>query len=399
LTFEEALQRLLDGVEPLLEERVAVGECDGRVLSRDVHAQGDLPPFDYSAMDGYALSAGFLQGSGPWSLPVRGESRTGQAAPALGNGHACRIFTGAAIPAGADAVVMQEDVAVQGEAILVSRPLAPGSHIRRGGEDMRAGTLALASGTRLGPGHLALAASVDAAWLWVHRRPQLTLVSTGDELRYPGEPQRPASIPESISPALTAMARRAGAQVRAAPFALDEPQATGSILSDALRASDLLVTVGGVSVGDHDLVRPALQAAGVRIEFWRVKIKPGKPLAVGTGPSGRVLGLPGNPASAQVTFALFGMPLLRALQGDRRPCPPRLHARLVHEVRSSSERTEFMRGVLQWQGSQLHVGALANQASGATTAMASADCLLVITPSAAPLPTGTEVEVIRLADV
>jgi len=399
LNFEDALSRLLDGVKPSMEERVAVADADGRVLARDLIAPADLPGWDYSSMDGYAVSSGDLSGDGPWLLPVRGESRTGHEPSTMVPGCACRIFTGARIPHGADAVVMQEHVQREGESIRLASPVAVGAMIRRKGEDLRAGDVAIAAGTRLGPGHLGLAASTDAGFAWVGRRPVVAIVSTGDELRYPGEPGVLGRLPESGSVAIAAMARRAGAIVRVAPFAPDDPLATRELIEGALRGSDLLVTIGGVSVGDHDVVRPALEAAGIRIEFWRVRMKPGKPLAVGRGAGSWALGLPGNPTSAQVTFALFGVPLLRAMQGDRRPVAPRLRARLAEPVRAGSDRTEFMRAQLDTDQAGWSVRPLRNQASGATTSMARADCLVIVRPEQGSLPAGAEVEVIRLADV
>lgn len=399
LNFEEALSRLLDGVGQSMMERVAVADADGRVLACDLIAPADLPGWDYSSMDGYAVRSADLSGEGPWVLPVRGESRTGHEPSSMEPGSACRIFTGARIPQGADAVVMQEDAEREGDSIRLSAPVAAGALIRRRGEDLRAGEVAISKGTRLGPGHLGLAASTDASSLWVGRRPVVAIVSTGDELRYPGEPAAVGRLPESGSVAIAAMARRAGAWVRVAPFAPDDPAATRELVEGALRGADLLVTIGGVSVGDHDVVRPALEAAGIRLEFWRVRMKPGKPLAVGRGAGSWVLGLPGNPTSAQVTFALFGVPLLRAMQGDARPVAPRLRARLAEPVRAGSDRTEFMRAQLELDRTGWSVRPLRNQASGATTSMARADCLVVVRPEQGSLPAGAEVDVIRLADV
>ena len=319
IEFEQALTRLLGEVKPLMPERVPVAQADGRVLCEPLYAPEDIPRYDYSAMDGYALASGVLQGPGPWQLPVSGLSQTGHAPPWLDPDKACRLFTGAPLPAGADTVVQQEHVERQGDTISFSRRPAVGEHVRFKGEDLKAGVLALETGTRLGPAHLALAASLDVSHLWVRRRPVMAVVSTGDELRYPGEPARVASLPESVSVSLAALAKRAGAQVRIAPFARDNPEHTVEVLGQAMLGADLVVTVGGVSVGDYDVVRPALATLGIELDFWKVRIKPGKPLAVGKTPFGRYLGLPGNPTSAQVTFMLFAMPLLRALQGDAQP--------------------------------------------------------------------------------
>ena len=247
---------------------------------------------------------------------------------------------------------------------------------------------------------MSLAAAADASHVWVARRPIVSIVSTGDELRYPGEAARPATVPESVSMAVAAMARRAGSVVRVAPFAPDDQHKTCGILTAAACGADLLVTIGGVSVGDHDVVRSALQSAGITLQFWRVAIKPGKPMTVGTSSSGLlVLGLPGNPTSALVTFTLFGMPFLRALQGDRRPTPPPARARLLESIVHAPGRREFVRCVLQTDGTRLTARPLTNQASGATTAMAQADALLVVPEPMQQVQQGTELDVIRLADV
>jgi molybdopterin molybdotransferase len=195
------------------------------------------------------------------------------------------------------------------------------------------------------------------------------------------------------------MARAAGAHVRVSPFARDDQSSIVALLADALCGTDLLITIGGVSVGDHDLVRPALQSLGVSVDFWKVKIKPGKPIAVGRRGETRVIGLPGNPASAQVTFGLFGMPLLRAMQSDLHPTPSRLRAHLVKSIERAPGRTEFLRSVMEHQGTQLVVHALGNQASGASTSMAMADSLIVVPSDVERLEAGTEVDVIRLSDL
>ncbi len=399
LAFDDARTRLLADVALLFPERVPIAQACGRVLARDIVAPADLPLFDYSAMDGYAVNARDFDGAGPWDLEVIGLSRTGRVTDPLRHGSACRIFTGAQVPDAADAVVMQEDVERVGDRVRILKAPKRGQHIRYRGEDLREGTVALRAGERLRPGHLGLAASVDASHVWVSRCPVVTIVSTGDELRYPGEAARPASLPESVSVALSAMAQSAMAIVRATPFAPDDPQATTTLIGHALRASDLVITVGGISVGDHDVVRPALESLGVELDFWRVKIKPGKPIAVGRGHGGRVLGLPGNPSSAQVTFGLFGMPLLRAMQGDRSSVPLRLRARLTQAIDRNPGRLEFQRGIVRGGEDGLWVEPLKNQASGATTSMAMADCLLVIAEDAQHLDVGTLVEIIRLQDM
>jgi molybdopterin molybdotransferase len=405
LRFEEALAQILAlGAPALPEEAVPLDDAEGRVLREALTAPLDLPAFDYSAMDGYALRLRDLDQEPPYRLAVRGESRTGAVPEALTPGTAMRIFTGAAIPAGADAVIMQENVARDGDtAVLAARP-RPGQHIRRRGEDLARGAVALAAGTRLRPAHLALAGALDRASVLVARRPVVTILATGDELRRPGTDPVPGTIPESNTIALRAMARRAGAEARTHAYVRDDLAATERAFRAALEESDVLVTVGGVSVGDHDLVRPALEAAGVTLEFWRVAIKPGKPLAIGRlARTGRrdaiVVGLPGNPASALITFAVFGVPLLRAMQGDARPFPAFARARMTRAHAHDPGRLELARAVLSQAEHGYAVTTLGNQASGAVTTMAQADALVCIPEHASGVGAGDDVDVLLLSDL
>lgn len=393
LRFEEAQARLLGLVKPLGAERAHLDAALGRVLAEDVLSPGDLPASDHSSMDGYALRSADLAGEPPFRLPLRGESQAGAKPPPLTPGAAMRIFTGATLPEGADAVVAQEDTAREGEHVVVRVRAEPHLFVRRRGEDLRAGGLALAAGTRLRPSHLGMAASADRAWLSVTRRPRVAILCTGDELRAPGSPAREASLPESNGVALRAMARRAGAEAEVLPYVGDDPEATRRAVDEALRGADVVVTVGGVSVGDRDFVKPALEAAGVSLEFWRVAIKPGKPLAVGRRRDALVVGLPGNPGSAMVTAALFLLPALRALQGERVCFPPALLARLAAPFRHAPGRTEFARARLYDEGGERVVEALSNQASGAVTSMAEADALLRVEAEASSLEAGARVPV------
>ncbi len=407
LRFEEALARILAlGAPPLSSELAPLEDLDGRVLAEDVVAGFDLPGFDYSAMDGYALAVEELGAAEPpFRLPVRGESRTGGVPGALTSGSMMRIFTGAAIPSGADTVVMQEHVTRDGDVAVVTRRPRLGQHIRRRGEDIATGTVALTKGVRLRPAHLSLAAALDLAEIPVAKRPDVAILVTGDELRRPGTDPVPGTIAESNTVVLRAMARRAGARARALPFVRDERAATERAFAAALDSSDVVVTVGGVSVGDHDLVRPALEAVGVILEFWRVAMKPGKPLAVGRFPrAGRrdaiVIGLPGNPASAIVTFALFGIPLLRALQGDLRPFPVTRRARMTRAHAHDPGRLELARATLaQAEDGHFTATTVGNQASGAVTSMSSADAIVLIPAEANGIPAGGEVDVLLASDL
>jgi molybdopterin molybdotransferase len=399
LSFEEAWAKLQSLAPVVAAERVGLDDAAGRVLREHIRSPFDLPAFDYSAMDGYAVRARDLAEDGPWKLPLRGESKTGAVPPGLVAGTACRIFTGAEVPEGADAVVMQENVTADGDVVTLRERPTVGAHVRRRGEDLAKGAVALAPGVRLGPSHLALAASVDRAWLTVARRPVVTVLGTGDELRAPGSAATEGSIPESNGVAIRAMARGAGAIARVAPFVRDDPAATERAIEEALVATDVLVTVGGVSVGAHDLVRPALEKVGVVLDFWKVAIKPGKPLAVGRRGPVLVLGLPGNPASAMVTFALFGLPLLRAMQGAAEPMPARHPARLAGAIKREPGRTEFLRAIASWEDRVLLATPLANQASGAVTSMAQANALLVVAADKGSLAAGDAVDILWLHEL
>lgn len=409
LRFEDALSRILALGHPVLpSERVPLDALDGRFIAEDLIAAENLPRFDHSAMDGYAVRLADLDLAGlvgqTWRLPVRGESRSGTLPDALSDRTTMRIFTGAALPVGADAVVMQEDVLMDGDSALFTALPRVGQHIRRRGQDLAAGTLAIAQGTRLRPVHLALAASLDRAELAVARKPSVLLVATGDELRPPGSPMVAGTIPESNTALLRSMAERAGARARVLPLVRDDRSAIEHAFASALEDADVVVTIGGVSVGDHDLVRPALVSVGVDLDFWRVAMKPGKPLAVGRfARSGRrdaiVLGLPGNPASAMVTFGLFGVPLLRAMQGDAHPFPTARRARMAHDYAHDRGRTEFVRATMSHHDGRLVVSPLDNQASGAVTAMAKADVLALVPADVDEVPAGAEVDVLFMGDL
>lgn len=395
LPFEEALGHVLGRARALETESVPIDQALGRVLAEPLAARAPLPPFDYSAMDGYALDSSRLPDRGPWQLRVSAESRTGHPAGPLEPDTACRIFTGAAIPGGADAVIMQERTERRGDTLtLLERPAA-GAHIRRAGEDLSSGAVALEAGTRLGPYQLGLVAALDRATLPVARQPRVEILCTGDELRAPGSPPRPGSIPESNSVVLRALAERAGAVVRVARPENDDRAMIEQAIFGALERADLLVTVGGVSVGDYDVVRPALEAAGATVDFWKVAIKPGKPLVLGHAEHAVVLGLPGNPVSAQLTFALFGLPLIRAMQRDRHPTPTATRRVLAEAITQSPGRRGFYRGRLDGD----RVYPLAGQSSGATTSLARADALIVVSETAEGAAAGETVDVLALAEL
>jgi molybdopterin molybdotransferase len=393
LSFAEALTRVLENVEPLGQERLALRAAAGRVLAEDVVAGVPLPRFDYSAMDGYALDSAQFSGDGPWQTSVRGESRAGFPAPRLQLGSACRIFTGAALPEGADSVVLQEDVQVVADCVVMQEAPHAQQHVRRRGEDLERDQLALTAGTRLGAHQLGLLAALDRVDVLVNRRPRVMIVCTGDELRAAGQPGSATSIPESNGLSVAIEAERVGAYAELGPFATDDSQTMRDHLMRALGSTDLLITIGGVSVGDHDVVRPALQAAGATLDFWKVQIRPGKPLVYGRSGATRILGLPGNPVSAQLTFALFGLPLLRALQGERDPRPQFRAARLLADLQQRPGRMGFYRAAYTAEG----VLPLENQASGNVVSLARADALIIVPAESTGYRAGELVEILELS--
>lgn len=398
IDLTSALDLLLTSVATLPKpgvgvERVALAEAAGRVLAEDVRASVPIPLHDYSAMDGYAVSSADFLGGGPWTLPVIGECRTGHPGATFRPQAAVRIFTGAGIPAGADAVVMQENTrSADGSVVVLQAPRA-GEHVRRAGEDLEAGDTALSSGTRLSGYQVGLLAAVDRSEVLVARRPRAVVVCTGDELRPPGSPGAPG-LAESNGVALSALARQAGAVAAHAPLLPDDRTATRAALAAAAEQYDVVLTVGGVSVGDHDLVRPTLVELGAEVVFAKVAIKPGKPVMLARLGKSWVLGLPGNPASAQVTFSMFGMPLLRALQGDAQPRPEPRRVRLATPVRQRPGRLGLYRGRVRGDEVEL----FGNQASGATTASAWANCFAVVPSDVEALPVGAPIEVFMHAD-
>lgn len=398
LEFHEARRRLLALAAPLGTERVDLRHACGRVLAEPMTSSVDMPGFDNSAMDGYALRfADLPPGVVGHSLPVVGESRAGLAGPPLRAGTVQRIFTGAPMPEGADTVVIQENVERAGNAVELRFDVAPGANVRLKGEDVARGEEVLPRGLRLGPYHLSLLASLDRTTLTVTRRPTVAILCTGDELRLAGVPlEDPARgmLPESNSVALAAIAEAAGARVTVLPIGVDRVEALTPLLRDALRTSDVVVTVGGVSVGDYDVVHTALAAVGVETDFWKVKIRPGKPLAVGRWQHALTLGLPGNPVSAQVTATLFLLPLLRTLQGDTRAVPRFVKRTLTKDLSQSPGRRGFFRCVVDGDEATLHP----RQGSGSVISMAHANALVTLHEDSTGAKAGDAVDTLLFSD-
>jgi len=396
ITVAQAREQVLDAARPLASEPVPVGDALGRVLAQDICAAGNVPSFPSSAMDGYAI----LAGAGGRRLRIVGESRAG--APAelgVSDGQAVRISTGAAVPAGASAVIAQENVTTRGEDEIETGPsTAPGDNVRTPGEDMRAGAPVLSAGSRLGGVELGAAAAAGAGTLAVARRPRVSVLCTGDELRPPGEPLRTGEIHNSNAPMLTGLATSAGARTEAATRLPDDRAATEAGISAALERSDVVIISGGVSVGPHDHVKPALASLGVREVFWSVALQPGKPTWFGTAAQGTlVFGLPGNPVSAVVTFSLFVAPALAALQGA---CPlpsPEPEAVLAQDVRRNPKREMAIRVRLQRVDGRILARLNGAQGSHILTSLLGADALAMIPAGEGVLPAGSTVALEALA--
>ena len=382
-SLDEALTRLLSAVQPLGEpESVATQDALGRVLAAEVRSLLDVPPADNTSMDGYALRAADVSAPGTL-LPVTQRVPAGVVGAVLAPGSAARIFTGAQIPIGADAVVMQEQceaVADSGTSlgqVRVNTLVQSGQWIRRRGEDVQEGQVVLAQGARLDAAALGLAASVGAAQLMVSRRPRVALFSTGDELVMPGEPLKPGAIYNSNRFTLRALLQGLGCEVIDLGIVPDQLDATRAALRAAAAQADLIITSGGVSVGEEDHLRPAVQAEG-RLDLWQIAIKPGKPLAFGqvnkaAGGKAWFIGLPGNPVSSFVTFLLLVRPVILRLQGAAKTAPLGLGLRADFDWPKPDRRREFLRVRVNAQGG---LDLFQNQSSGVLSSAVWADGLV-----------------------
>jgi molybdopterin molybdotransferase len=376
-------------------EIVGLSEAHGRVLAQPVAARLTQPPADISAMDGYALRA--ADGTTGARLRVVGAAPAGRPFDGvLKWGEAVRLFTGSVIPAGADCVLLQEDAQAEGDTVLVQAAPASGQHIRRQGQDFTASDVVLTAGRRLGARDIGLAAAANHPWLSVHRRPRVAILSTGDEIGWPGEPIRPGGIVSSNAHSLAAMVRACGAEAVVLPVAGDDASAIGAAAEGAA-GMDLLLTTGGASVGDHDLVQAGLGALGFELDFWRIAMRPGKPMISGRLGAMPVLGLPGNPVSAFVCGVLFLIPALGRLAGLAEPGLPRERALLGAAVRANDARADHLRATLSQDASGgLVATPFGRQDSAMLSVLARSDALVLRPPHAPALEAGAAVEVIRL---
>jgi molybdopterin molybdotransferase len=398
IAIDQAIEHVLGQTQPLPAQTVAIDEALHRVLAADVRAVGDVPPFPCSAMDGYAL----LAGPSGRRLRIVGESRAGvPSRHRLGGGEAIRVSTGAAIPPGAESVIPQEDVDLDdgSEDVIVTCQDSPaGAHVRGAGEDMRAGTTVLRAGHWLGPVQLGAAVAAGAGTVEAVRRPRVAVLCTGDELRAPGEPLGPGEIHNSNAPMLTGLSLDAGAEVGPAGRLPDDRQATIDGIGAAIDDSDVVIITGGVSVGPHDHVKPALSALSVRELFWSVALQPGKPTWFGVADDGTlVFGLPGNPVSAVVTFSLFVAPALAAMQRAPAPAPPSSTAVLGTELPRNPRREQAVRVALTDGPEGVTATPTGAQGSHILSSLLAADALGMIPMGDGVVAAGDEITLRALA--
>lgn len=395
LTVDEARQRLLDAIAPLGElETVPLIQALHRVLARDLQAPFDVPAHDNAAMDGYALCSRAVPHQNTYRLKVVGTALAGLpygGTPA--DGECVRIMTGAVLPPGCDSVIPQEQVQRDGDAIVIGPGLHPGQHVRRAGEDLGAGQIALVAGRRLTPADLGLAASLNITQLLVARRPRIAFFSTGDELIELGAPPASGKLYDSNRHALHALLLETGTEPRDLGIVGDRREALLDALKEAARDADAIISTGGVSVGEADFVRESMDQAG-EMHFWRVGIKPGRPFSFGRVGGAWFFGLPGNPVSAMVTYYQFVQPALRKLMGQRPRTPPRFRVACTTPLKKAPGRAEFQRGALERdeQGRTV-VRAVLGQGSHVLRSMSEADCFIVLPAECGDVPAGTVVEV------
>jgi molybdopterin molybdotransferase len=394
----DALSAILAGAEPLAEEMVALDAGHTRVLARDLQALRTQPPQAMSAMDGYAVRAADAAQAGA-RFKVIGEVAAGRPFDrAVGAGQAVRIFTGGVIPEGADAVVIQEDTEVDGQTITITEATKEGRHIRPAGVDFHKGDVLLKGGSRLSDRDLSLAASMNYPELAVCRRPKVAVLATGDELVMPGSQPGPGQIVYSNGYALRALARAEGAETIDLGIAADTVEATTSGIRRARDSgAEILITTGGASVGDHDLVKQSLEAEGVAMAFWRIAMRPGKPMMHGRLGPMRVIGLPGNPVSSYVCAYLFLVPLIRALSGRSHIHHRPETAILGRDVVANDQREDYLRARLEERDDGQWIATPVNhQDSSLLGNLAAAQALLIRPPFAPAAGKGSRCDILRL---
>ncbi len=396
LPVAEALARVTAAFEPLPSEQVSVADALGRVLAEDVRARITQPPAAVSAMDGYAVRAADVADP-PVTLHTVGEAPAGGAyGGTLGAGEAVRIYTGAPVPDGADAIVIQEDTESDGASVTVRVAAAAGNYIREAGLDFSAGEVGLSAGRRLTPRDVGYAAAMNVPWLAVRRKPRVALLATGNEIVRPGDPVGPHQIISSNTLALSALVREAGGEPLDLGIARDDEASLRRMAAGA-EGADVLVTSGGASVGDHDLVHKALGEEGLEVDFWRVAMRPGKPLLFGRIRGTPLLGVPGNPVSSLVCGLLFLRPAIEVMLGLDRDRTSRETAVLGCDLAANDNREDYLRARLGRDSEgELVATPFAKQDSSMLSTLTAADCLVVRPPFAPEAGAGERVEIVRL---
>lgn len=401
LSYDDALAQILSAVRPGPAAETPLTDALGRILAEDLVSPLMLPPFANSAMDGFAVRFADVQGAAdafPVSLPLAGEVAAGALdVPALPLGQATRIMTGAPLPAGADTVVPIEDAAIQDGAVSVREVQQHGRYVRAAGGDMMPGDLLMTRGSALRPPEIAVAAAVGRATLPTYARPRVAIISTGDELVEPGKPLLPGQIYNSNSYALAAQVSEAGGAVVSRHIARDTPEAVRAAF-DACRGVDMIITSGGVSVGEFDHVKAVFAERG-HVDFWRAAIRPGKPIVFGHWGKTLFFGLPGNPVSSLVTFELFVRPALRRMQGAANISRTAVQATLMQEARHDPGRRSFLRGRVQFAHGEWQAAAGARQGSHQLSGLPEANALLIVPEDVSHLPQGASVTALLLGDI
>ena len=391
ISVEDARARILAGLLPTGTETVALSAAHGRLLAEDIFSRLTHPPHDVSAMDGYAVRAADPQprlviGAAPAGHPFAGS---------VGAGEAVRLFTGSVVPSGADTVVIQEDIDRDDDEITIREAIRVGQHIRRAGQDFAAGDVVVPAGALLNPRRIGLIAAANHAWVAVRRRPVVAILATGDEIALPGDPLSEGGIVSSNSHALAAMVRACGGEPLMLPIAGDEIGAIANAARSA-RKADLLVTTGGASVGDHDLVAKALEGEGLKLDFWKIAMRPGKPLMFGNLGDVPLLGLPGNPVSAYICAMLFLKPAIDRLLGLPGDAPRSEPARLARDLNVNDRRADHLRcTITEAEDGMLIAEPFSKQDSGMLSALARADGVILRSPFAPAVSSGEIVRVLR----
>jgi molybdopterin molybdotransferase len=395
ISVDEARERILAALHPTSAEIAALANAWGRVTAAPLIARLTQPPADVSAMDGYALRS--ADGTLDATLKVIGSAPAGHPFNGtIGPGQAVRIFTGSVVPQGADTILLQEDATATGTEVRVNEAVTAGRHIRRAGQDFAAGDAVVPAGRRLTARDIGLAAAANHPWITIHRRPRVAILATGDEIAMPGEPIPPGGIVSSNSHALAALVRASGGEPVVLPIASDTREAVAAV-ADAVSGMDMLVTTGGASVGDHDLVIAGLKSRGLELDFWQIAMRPGKPLLFGRLGAVPVLGLPGNPVSALVCSILFLLPALSRLSGLPAAPPPTTRAIAGSALRANDHRADHLRaGVATDSQGRIVATPFPVQDSAMLRRLALADVLILREPHAPAVPEGTEVPIIRL---